>query len=113
VHLTPGLSRHEKILELQSKLLQYDPESGPYQWLHKNIGNVIKRFEVQLKKKEDERDLKNRKTYNMQRLRTRQLYLKQLADVVESITGAVTIACGLNFTQNFLLNIGILSQPQD
>jgi len=39
--------------------------------------------------------------------------LKQLADVVESITGAVAIACGLNFTQDFLVNIGILNKSQD
>lgn len=34
---------------------------------------------------------------------------KQLADVVESITGASCIACGLNLTQNFLKKLGILN----
>lgn len=109
----PGLSHHEKVVELYQRLIEYDKDTSPWHWLHENIRQVIKRFRIQLDKKEQDRESKNRKTQSMQRMRTRQLYLKQLADVVESITGAVMIACGLNFTQNFLYNIGVLSFTQD
>jgi uncharacterized membrane protein len=34
----------------------------------------------------------------MARDRKRPVYYKQLADVVESVVGAVTIACGINLT---------------
>ena len=37
-------------------------------------------------------------------------YYKQLADVVESVTGAVTLACGLNCTQDYLRLIGVLER---
>jgi hypothetical protein len=33
--------------------------------------------------------------------------------VVESVTGAVTISCGLNYTQDFLKSFGILEYSQD
>lgn len=111
--LTPGLSHHERVLELYQRLIEYDKDSCPWNWLHTNIRLVIKRFEIQLDKKLQDRESKNRKTQSMQRMKNRQLYLKQLADVVESITGAVMIACGLNFTQNFLHKIGVLSCTQD
>jgi len=39
-------------------------------------------------------------------------YYKQLADVVESVTGAVTLACGLNCTQDYLRQIGVLEVDQ-
>lgn len=39
-------------------------------------------------------------------------YYKQLADVVESVTGAVTLACGLNCTQDYLRLIGVLEYDQ-
>jgi hypothetical protein len=45
--------------------------------------------------------------------RKRQFFYKQLADVVESVTGAATIACGLNFTQEYLRTIGILKHQQE
>jgi endoribonuclease Dicer len=35
-----------------------------------------------------------------------------LADVVESVVGAVTIACGVNFTQDFLMELGVLKYNQ-
>lgn len=38
---------------------------------------------------------------------------KQFADVVESISGAVTIACGLNYTMDFLRSRNILTVTQD
>ena len=37
-------------------------------------------------------------------------FFKQLADVVESVTGAATVACGLNLTQNYLKSIGVLNE---
>jgi hypothetical protein len=40
-------------------------------------------------------------------------FYKQLADVVESVTGAATVACGLNLTQNYLKSIGVLNETQD
>ncbi len=33
--------------------------------------------------------------------------------MVESVTGAATIACGLNLTQEYLRSIGILKQKQE
>ena len=39
-------------------------------------------------------------------------FFKQLADVVESVTGAVTVACGLNLTQNYLKKIEVLKFTQ-
>ena len=96
--LPKGLSHHEQIVYTYRKLLHEDEDYQPLSWLYKNISNVIKENESKIALKEQDRDSKNRKTFQMQRARTRQLYLKQLADVVESITGAVAIACGLNFT---------------
>ena len=40
-------------------------------------------------------------------------FFKQLADVVESVTGAATVACGLNMTQTYLKRIGVLEKDQD
>ena len=40
------------------------------------------------------------------------MYYKQLADVVESVVGAVTIACGINLTQDFLMELGVLKFNQ-
>jgi dsRNA-specific ribonuclease len=81
--------------------------------MKRNIKSAIKRFRKQLEDKRLDRDSKNGKTAFLQKTVKRQLYLKQLADVVESITGAVALACGLNFVQVFLHNIGILSETQD
>ena len=39
-------------------------------------------------------------------------FFKQLADVVESVTGAAIVACGLNLTQNYLKSIGVLNEDQ-
>jgi dsRNA-specific ribonuclease len=51
--------------------LDYDQESTPLSWLYKNISNSIKDSDEKLNKKEQERDSKNKKTYSMQRQRTR------------------------------------------
>ena len=40
-------------------------------------------------------------------------FFKQLADVVESVTGAATVACGLNMTQSYLKEIMVLDHTQD
>lgn len=38
-------------------------------------------------------------------MKKRPVYYKQLADIVESVVGAVTISCGINLTQEFLLKL--------
>ena len=40
-------------------------------------------------------------------------FFKQLADVVESVTGAATVACGLNLTQDYLYSINVLKFKQE
>jgi endoribonuclease Dicer len=40
-------------------------------------------------------------------------FFKQLADIVESVTGAATVACGLNLTQNYLKQIKVLHYDQE
>lgn len=40
-------------------------------------------------------------------------FFKQLADVVESVTGAATVACGLNLTQDYLWSINVLKFKQE
>lgn len=40
-------------------------------------------------------------------------FFKQLADIVESVTGAATVACGLNLTQNYLRQIKVLHFDQE
>jgi len=40
-------------------------------------------------------------------------FFKQLADVVESVTGAATVACGLNLTQDYLCSINVLKFKQE
>ena len=45
-------------------------------------------------------------------LKKRPVFYKQLADVVESVVGAVTIACGVNLTQDFLRDLGVLKYNQ-
>jgi len=55
-----------------------------------------------------ERDEKGKKAIKPKK---RLFYYKQLADVVESVTGAVTMQCGLNSTQDYLRKIGVLEKP--
>lgn len=45
-------------------------------------------------------------------MKKRPVYYKQLADIVESVVGAVTISCGINLTQEFLLKLQILKVDQ-
>lgn len=55
--------------------------------------------------------MRNKKTAENERIvnfRKRPVYYKQLADIVESVVGAVTLSCGINFTQEFLLKLGVL-----
>lgn len=42
----------------------------------------------------------------------KQFFYKQLADVIESVTGSAMIACGLNLTQSYLKSIGVLDFTQ-
>ena len=79
---------------------------GPRSCLLKNIDKVITKVESQINqnaKKSNERNNKRQKG---------PFYYKQLADVIESVTGAVTLACGLNCTQDYLRSIGVLEYDQ-
>jgi dsRNA-specific ribonuclease len=53
------------------------------------------------------------KIHNKRQGNQKMFFFKQLADVVESVTGAATVACGLNLTQNYLKSIGVLNVSQD
>ena len=50
------------------------------------------------------KDIKENKSKNINKHSTskKQFFFKQLADIVESVTGAATVACGLNLTQSYL-----------
>lgn len=67
----------------------------------------------QKNKQRENRDRKNHENLRQQMsLKKRPVFYKQLADVVESVVGAVTIACGVNLTQDFLRDLGVLKYNQ-
>ena len=83
------------------KIMCEIPE-GPKFCLLQNIEKVISKVESQISKKSNFRNSRQKRSF----------YYKQLADVVESVTGAVTLACGLNCTQDYLRSIGVLEIDQ-
>jgi len=70
-----------------------------------NINKVIKKVEIQIDKNKRKSEGKSKRVKGP-------FYYKQLADVVESVTGAVTLACGLNCAQDYLRNISVLEYDQ-
>ena len=95
----------EEKIKRMCKAILFDIEGGPRHCLIKNIDKVITKVESQINqnaKKSNERNKRQKGPF----------YYKQLADVVESVTGAVTLACGLNCTQDYLRCIGVLEYDQ-
>ena len=93
----------EKVLEICKAILCNS--GGPRSCLLSNIEKVIGKVESQISnnsKKPNERNKRQKGPF----------YYKQLADVVESVTGAVTLACGLNCTQDYLHSIDVLEYDQ-
>ena len=85
-----GMTEDEKIKNM-CKMIISDLSGGPKKCLITNIDKVITKVESQINqnaKKSNERNKRQKGPF----------YYKQLADVVESVTGAVTLACGLNCT---------------
>ena len=83
-------TENEKIKYI-CKVIMTKIEGGPKTCLLENIDKVISKVESQISsnsKKSGERNKRQKGPF----------YYKQLADVVESVTGAVTLACGLNCT---------------
>lgn len=70
------------------------------------------KIQNQIDKQKKARDNKNAENRRAAVSKKKQFYYKQYADVVESVTGAVTIACGLNLTQAFLKGLDILKNDQ-
>ena len=66
---------------------------------------------MQKKKRIEEIDT-NLKNLSKRQNQQKMFFFKQLADVVESVTGAATVACGLNLTQNYLRRINVLEYTQ-
>lgn len=73
---------------------------------------VLDKIKQQVQKQREARDKKAAENMKQNQLRRRPVYYKQLADVVESVIGAVTIACGINLTQDFLIELGVLKYDQ-
>ena len=73
----------------------------------KKIDVCISKIEMQKKKRIEEIDT-NLKNLSKRQNQQKMFFFKQLADVVESVTGAATVACGLNLTQNYLRSINVL-----
>lgn len=80
-------------------------EGGPRKCLLLNIEKVISKVESQINQNSKKPGQNNKRQKGP-------FYYKQLADVVESVTGAVTLACGLNCTQDYLRRIGVLEYDQ-
>ena len=99
-----GMTEEEKIKRM-CKVIISDIEGGPRYCLMRNLDKVTSKVESQINqnaKKSNERNKRQKGPF----------YYKQLADVVESVTGAVTLACGLNCTQDYLRIIGVLEHDQ-
>ena len=73
-------------------------EPNPRDWLLKNVDQVITRVHRQITHLRNQIREPSRKKSRGHYTKKRQFYYKQLADVVESVTGAVTLVCGVNFT---------------
>lgn len=94
----------QKIQDICVKIMT-DPWHSPKKILLLNIDKVITKVESQISqncKKPNERNRRQKGPF----------YYKALADVVESVTGAVTLTCGLNCTQDYLRRIGVLEYDQ-
>lgn len=96
------MTKHEKDINMCKLLMDGSILGGPRQCLLANIEEVIKKVEKQI-----EESGKSKRGSDRRRQKG-PFYYKQLADVVESVTGAVTLACGLNCTQDYLRKIGVL-----
>ena len=72
-------------------------KSNPKDWLIANVDGVIDKVRRQIDNlRSKQRNEGGKRRYPARK--KRQFYYKQLADVVESVTGAVTLVCGVNFT---------------
>ena len=89
----------QRVIELARQLLVTG--SSPRDLLLMNINKVIGRVDSQIKKNKKKSEGKSKRVKGP-------FYYKQLADVVESVTGAVTLACGLNCAQDYLRKIKVL-----
>lgn len=76
----------------------FKEESNPREWLLKNCEQVIVRVQRQINHLRQQIREPGKKRARGHYTKRRQFYYKQLADVVESVTGAVTLVCGVNFT---------------
>ena len=97
------MTETEKIQKICVNIL--DEIGGPRECLIKNINKVIMKVESQISQNYKKSIVKNYRQKGP-------FYYKQLADVVESVSGAVTLACGLNCTQDYLRKIGVLEFDQ-
>ena len=106
---TPRYERNstEKVTEACRLLFKHRTKSARTLLLM-SIKTVKERTRKQHMRRREDRDVNYKKNnkYNMTygqgpngaQTRKRQFFYKQLADVIESVTGAATIACGLNLT---------------
>ena len=88
--------------------LMFEAELTPHkiQMLCSDVCNT--KIHSQVEKQKADRDRRTADNTKQNLNKKRQFYYKQYADVVESISGAVTIACGINFTMDFLRSLSIL-----
>jgi len=71
----------------------------------KQLDSCIKKISDQKEKKIEDIEANLTKIKDKRQNNQKMFFFKQLADVVESVTGAATVACGLNLTQNYLRSI--------
>lgn len=76
------------------------------------IRTCITKIESQKDNKRSEITMNKTKNSAKRQSHKKQFFFKQLADIVESVTGAATVACGLNLTQNYLKQINVLRFDQ-
>ena len=100
---------HEYIIKMCKEHFEECP--NPKHWLLESLQSVIEKVNYQIQIQRSKlRESSSKRRYPTRK--KRQFYYKQLADVVESVTGAVTLVCGVNFTQDYLRKIGVLKHDQ-
>jgi dsRNA-specific ribonuclease len=78
----------------------------------KKIRFCIHKIQSQKDNKIKEIETNKLKNNSKRQNNKKMFFFKQLADIVESVTGAATVTCGLNTTQNYLKSINVLKFDQ-
>lgn len=104
------MDQYEDLITRVAKRWQEELDLDEYQL---KILCVKQNIEKSLSKLTNEKEKRRQLEAKANRREEKHCQPKQLADVVESVTGALTLKCGLYSAQDFLFNLKILNHTRE